>query len=177
MLTVMNKLWLLLFFSLLLFVGGAGAAVYKWVDEDGNTIYSDTPHPDGEEIHQPPVQTYKAHKIPPKVPAPEVAKPVKYEAVEILTPLADESIRENTGEIMVTIGIKPGLQTRWGHRVALYIDGSRFGAPGTTTSFKLQNVDRGSHNLRAAIVNRDNQELFSSDSSTFHLQRAFTKSN
>ena len=99
MLSVMNKLWLTLILCAF-FAAAASAAVYRWVDEDGNTIYSDTPHPDGEEIHQPPVQTYKAQKIPPKAAAPVVAKPAKYEAVEIVTPLADESIRDNTGEVV-----------------------------------------------------------------------------
>ncbi len=107
--------------------------------------------------------------------APRAVQPPKQQAaairyqLQILSPAADEAIRNNAGTVSVTVEAEPALQP--GHFYQLLLDGEPFGAPGEQTSFQLSNVDRGTHQLAVAVVDAQERVLQQSESRSFHLIR------
>jgi len=166
----------LLLTLLFLFVMPATAA-YKWIAPDGSVSFSDhPPHPDAEKVPLPATQTFTPAPIKPQNstanPGAEAEKKVAlYNSVTISSPVHDTTIRDNTGNITVTVAIDPKLLIKQGHKITIELDGA---VVATTTSGQatLGNVDRGSHTLRATIVDANDTALTSSNVSTFHLHRA-----
>jgi len=165
----------LLLTLLSLFVMPASAA-YKWIAPDGSVTFSDhPPHPDAEQVPLSDTQTFTPAPITPAKPTvkpkSEIEESTSYSSITITRPAHDESIRDNAGNITVTVAIDPKLRIKRGHKVTVELDGA---VVATTTSgqITLSNVDRGSHTLRATIVDRDGKTLSSSSANTFHLHRA-----
>ena len=158
---------------LLLFSVSGYADVYRSVDAQGNVIFSDVETEGAEKVVVPETQTLPPLSdgnfkyTPAKQPEAEL-----YTGLEILSPKNEESIRENTGDITVTVSVSPRLAR--GHTLVLYMDGKEV-ATGSGSSFSLTNVDRGSHSLRAVIKDSEDRIRKSSASSTFHLLRFFKK--
>ncbi|MCC7410503.1 MAG: DUF4124 domain-containing protein [Gammaproteobacteria bacterium] len=164
---------LLLLGLALLVATAAHGAIYKWTDGEGNVIYSDQPHPGAEQLEAVGVQTLDTPPLPPPPPAnPEPPKPLPYTELVIGTPANDATLRDNTGNVQVSVRLSPPLQTPFRHALQLYVDGQPYGDPGTTTSFMLVNVDRGRHTLRVAVVDGEGSEVKSSPPSVFQLHRA-----
>jgi hypothetical protein len=164
--------WFILFLAFMVTVG-VSAEVYKWADSEGNIVYSDRPHPGAEELKNLEVQTYPAPKLPSSAPELKPKPFPGYDKVEITSPANDEAIRENTGNVSVSVNLMPDLQTGLGHKLMLLIDGKKV-TEGTATQFQLTNLDRGSHSLQATVIDPSGKEVASSAPSTFHLQRVST---
>ena len=87
--------------------------VYRSVDESGRIIFSDEPSEGAEriEIRKPqsirPLSNGKFNYTPPAAATAPV-----YNAVEITAPKHDEAIRENTGNIAVSVKIEAGVIAR-----------------------------------------------------------------
>jgi len=167
-----------LLLTLLLLFTAPVTAAYKWIAPDGSVSFSDTPpHPDAEQVTLPSSQIFTPTSITPQTPT---TKPVPkknvalYDSVTITQPVHDESIRNNAGNINITVSVKPILQTKLGHQITITVDGK---AVTTNTSGRatLLNVDRGTHTIRASIINNNGITLFSSGESTFHLLRASSR--
>jgi len=161
---------------LLLMLGPAGhglAAVYKWVDEQGNVIYSDQPRPGAEQLKVPPVPTYSAPPLPPRssgAGAPKAEAPA-YTHVSIVQPSHDSTVRNNAGVVVISALLEPPLRTDLGHKIVLSMDGTPIGEPGPSTAIQLSNVDRGTHTLQVSVVDDAGKVLVTSDPSTFHMRR------
>ncbi len=145
------------------------AEVYRSVDENGNVVFTDKPSDGAELIELDELQTIK----PPPVGAfkytPPPAKPKpKYTEVSITSPQDDASIRNNGGNVTVNIATKPVL--RRSDNLVLYLDGKEI-LLGKANAKAFSGLDRGSHQLRAAIKNPDGRILLSSTTVTFHLLR------
>ena len=156
--------------------GMAAAEVYKLVLPDGSVIFSDQPVPGAERIKVPPAQTYKPPPIPVSSPRRSAEKDRKvearhYEELRITTPEDDTPVRENAGNVHIEVALSPALRTAEGHRIVLYMDGEPVAEPGTRTVFDLKNVDRGTHQLQAAILDAQGKPIKTSDPVTFHLLR------
>ena len=98
---------------------------------------------------------------------PAKAKP-KYTEVSITSPQHDAAIRNNGGNVTVNITTKPGLQAN--DHLVLYLDGKEI-MLGKATAKAFSGLDRGSHQLRAAVKDADGRIQLSSSSITFHLLR------
>lgn len=149
----------------------ASAEVYRSVDKDGNVVFSDEASPDAETVIIPEVQTIP----PPKVGGRYEAPPPKeefYRELLVTSPAHDSTIRDNTGNISVGVSVDPSLQG--GHQLVLYMDGQEVSS-GRQLSFTLNNVDRGTHQLRAVIKDAKGRIVKSSKSSSFHLHRHFKR--
>lgn len=161
---------------LLLLLGPAGpglAAVYKWVDEQGNVVYSDQPRPGAEQVKVPPVSTYPAPPLPPRTAgadAPKAPAPA-YTQVSIVQPSHDSTVRNNAGVVVISALLEPPLRSDLGHQIVLSMDGEPVGEPGPTTAIQLSNVDRGTHTLQVSVVDDAGEVLASSEPSTFHMRR------
>jgi len=148
------------------------AAVYSYTDADGNRVFTDRPAGQAvEEVRLKPSNSMPAPAAPAMpVPAPVAAKAavVSYQ-LRILSPAADETIRNNAGSVSVTVQAEPKLQP--GHAYQVLLDGQPFGAPDEQTTFELSNVDRGTHQLAVAVVDAEERVLQRSENQPFHLIR------
>ncbi len=157
---------------LLLIVLPVQAEIYRSVDEDGNVIYSDQELPNGELI---PTPTDNAVTMPrPETSAPveeEEEKPTgNYHSFSITSPEHNAVIRNNAGNITVTLSIDPPLKVGSGDYIRLYLDGEELRSKLTSSNTQLSNIARGTHTLRAELSNASGKTLKSA-SVQFHLKR------
>lgn len=134
----------------------ANQTVWKWVDANGVTHYSDRPVPGATKMELNLGKSSSAANTPAASSSSSSvsttsanAGPV-YRNFEIWKPGSDENITNTGGVVPVEVRIDPVLQP--GHSLFLYLDGRLVeGYPDNTTSFELKEVARGMHTLRAII--------------------------
>lgn len=148
--------------------GSALATVYKWVDENGVTHYSDQPHPKAQELDVKSAQTYQSAGV---TPAPSSttasAQPVTaYRICEVYRPENDE-VFLNTDTVVAKVRTDP--QLRPGDRVAFGLDGKRMQTT-ASNEYSLK-VERGTHALMAVIEDAAGKPLCTSGSVTFHVRQ------
>ncbi len=165
----------ILFLGLVVAVGAAHAgSIYKYTLSNGDVVYSDKPPPadQGEEVKLEPLQSFSLPPAPPledsteKEDEPETAG---YEAFKVTTPTNDATIRDNGGNVRVSLSLSPGLRS--GHSIEVMMDGQSIGS-GKGTSVTLTDVDRGTHTVQAAVKDNQGKEIARSNSVIFHLKRA-----
>jgi Domain of unknown function (DUF4124) len=143
------------------------ATVYKWVDEDGVTHYSDQPHENAQKVTLAQPQTYKAPKLPAEqpsaAPSPKVTAP--YSSCAIAQP-ANEDTFPNATSVDAAVVTDPAV--RPGDEVVLLLDGSKvanFPPGGGSTT--ISSVNRGTHSLQAIIRDGTGQVVCQSGNITF----------
>ncbi len=173
-------LGLVLALCLALAAAPANAQIYKIVDEHGNVSFTDVPPKDkSAAVQVSPGNTYSAQdaqtapptiKLSPDAEADAEATTFSYERVSIVSPAQDQAIRENSGNLSVTLDISPTYEPSSGHVIQLLLDGRLFES-GTATTLGIENVDRGTHTLTAQVVDPNGQVLAASNPTTFHMMR------
>jgi hypothetical protein len=159
---------------LMLALGTAQAGkIVKYTLPDGQVIYSDKPPPEatsGEEVTVEPLQTFSSRPARPRqdTSAKKAPEPQGYEDFKVTSPTNDATIRDNGGNVRVSLSLTPGLQS--GHSIEVMMDGKAIGS-GNSTSVTLTEVDRGTHTVQAAIKDSDGKEITRSNSVIFHLKR------
>ena len=144
--------------------------VYKQVNPDGTVTYTDKPpSADAKPIVVPKGTEYAPPKLPAFTPSPPKpsAKQFAYDSFAIIAPKEDESIWDNTGNITATVAHEPFLQP--GHRIEFLLDGQSV-AKGEAASHQFLNMDRGTHQITAQIVDSKDR-VIESASVTFHMKR------
>lgn len=165
---------LFLAFITLIAAGAVMAQAYKWVDEDGVVHYSDRPQ-EGAERVQLPSDNARPRPVPtPRAVAPrqeesqsEPAAPFRYDTLIISSPAAEETLWNLEGVLNVTLDLRPGLQP--GHQVRVYFDGESRMMSGT--SFQIEEVYRGVHNLQAEVVDDTGKLMIRSLPNRFYVQQ------
>lgn len=151
----------------------ASAGVYKHVNPDGSIEFTDVPQKIGEDpVEVPPASSYTPPPTPkPAAPTTPTVKQtaVSYESVSITSPAHDSTVRDNEGNISISIGCKPGLQK--GHGFLLMMDDKQVGK-GAQNTFQLKNIDRGSHTFIVQVIDENDKMIIQSTSVTVHLHRA-----
>lgn len=161
----------------------AVAQIYTWKDADGNTIYSDRPHPDAKTIElrptntvQPPPSTSNAQRNDSSGNQSGGSQPGggSYRVLEIASPADDEAIRSNEGTLSLTINTDPPLSG--GHLMRVVMNGELreeavAGNGQPSQQLNLANVARGSHTLAAVVYDARGNVLQSTPAITVHLQR------
>ena len=159
---------------LILAMGAVQAGkVYKYTLSNGDVVYSDKPPPadQGEEIQIEPLQSFTLPPAPPledTTAKKDEPKPVGYEEFKVTNPTNDATIRDNGGNVRVSLSLSPALQS--GHSIEVMVDGRSIGS-GRGTSVTLTQVDRGTHTVRAAVKDSEGKEIARSNSVIFHLKR------
>ncbi len=165
------------------------AQVFKYEDEEGNVVYSDTPPDRGNadsDTSNPDIpteiveisesNTFKNDRQPYISSSDNTnngaLKERDYAPVEIASPKEDESIRENTGNVQIVVAGQSALLP--GHKLQFVLDGNITTLPASGT-FMLTNLDRGTHVVRVDIVDRERKLVLAGSPRTFHLQRFFVK--
>ena len=155
--------------------------IYRWKDAQGNWVISDKPPADGkaEAIELPKPQTY----APPPIdglartlddggtsdtPADTRMKAPK---PHIITPANDSWLDNNVGDAIIRIGLSGPIPD--GHELRVYLDGQILGTG--QTQFSLNNLPRGTHRIRADIVDLKKKKAVRSTESVFYVRRPFIK--
>ena len=152
------------------------AQAYKWVDEDGVTHYSDRPRegaelvelseytrPTGARLYQAPVRSVADDET-----VAQEDEPFKYESLSVASPGPEETLWNIEGVLNVSLALSPGLQT--GHRIRVYFDGQPRLVSGT--SFQVDEVWRGVHNIQAEVIDSTGQLMIRSRTNRFYVQQS-----
>ncbi|WP_455923092.1 DUF4124 domain-containing protein [Pseudomonas putida] len=147
------------------------AEVYTYVDAQGNRVYTDKPHANATRIDVRPSNAISATPVPPPAPARKRPKkqPEHYEMLRILIPEPDASINDAAGNMIVTINSDPTLMAGHGYRVLM--DGNVVAGPAVSPVFQLKNIDRGTHQLAAEIVDDQETVIERTPAQPFHMHR------
>lgn len=152
------------------------ATVYKWVDANGVTHYSDQPNPQATAVEVQGAQSYGSSNssaattsAPTSSPAADAPPEPAYSECVLYQPENDE-VFQNTSVVSASIRISPDLQP--GHRIAVALDGRRQeNVVATPTEFTLRDVERGTHTLFFAVEDRQANQLCRSSVVTFHVRQ------
>lgn len=147
------------------------AKVYKYTDDSGNTVFTDEPVKGAEELDVQPVPTIPA--IIPKVdtaPATETEAEFSYNKMTIILPGDGEHFVNNGGEVTVQVALSPALRNT--DKLQLFFNGSAYGEPKRTNTFKLSNLDRGEYAAYVAAIDNKGKEVGKSDTVTFYVKRS-----
>jgi hypothetical protein len=160
-------------FTLMLLVAvPAAAQMYKWVDRNGVTHYSDRPAPGAERIEIQPAQTFSAPR--PSTPArgaragADPNQPFRYDNCAISSPANDE-VFLNVQRVSASWQFTPAL--RPGDTVRVVLDGQL--VPGLTESAQSVTFDpivRGTHTLQITALDEEGRTACES-SVTFHVRQ------
>lgn len=156
------------------------AEAYTWTDEEGVVHYSDRPMPGSKRIE---LQESATNRSRPSAALasrdrdsnssdtttaeePETG-PFRYESIEVSSPASEETLWNIGGELSVSVNLTPALKQ--GHQVRVYFDGTPQVVTGT--SFQLQEVHRGVHNLQAEVIDETGKLMIRSRPSRFYVQQ------
>ncbi len=148
------------------------AELYKGLDEDGNVYYSDTPINSSEKFTPPSLSVMDAPKVPPKEEVIEIEEPpaeYKYTAFSIAAPKNNETIW-NEPQLMVSLNLKPALNTAEGDNIWLLMDGKPLIKKSRNLSLPIGRADRGSHTLQAQIKNKKGKVVKRTKTITVHIK-------
>lgn len=168
---------------LLLCAAPAWAAIYRWTDAQGNIHFSDKPHPGARKVeHLPQLDTYSA---PPQAlsrgasgqsSAAKIAHD-RYRTLRVVAPQPKQTFRSAQRTIRVSVRSQPSLQARRGDRFVYYLDGHKIAGPTAANSVVLHGINRGTHNISAAVVNAKGRELVRAVPVTVYMKPPIVKRN
>ncbi len=156
--------------SILFVAGSVLAEAYRWVDDDGIVHFSDKPHPGAEQIELPSdnqVASRVRYSRPQAAPTSADTEAFKYQNLAVASPAAEETLWNIEGVLSVTLDLSPVLQG--GHQVRVYFDGNPRIVQGT--SFQIEEVYRGVHNLQAEVVDATGKLMIRSAMNRFYVQQ------
>jgi len=146
---------------------------YRWVDDEGVVHYSDKPHEGAERFILPSDNRAPPRQQPAPAPTrasnqqPEPPAAFEYASITVASPAAEETLWNIEGVLSVSLDLQPALQT--GHQVRVYFDGNQQLVSGT--SFQIQEVYRGVHNLQAEVIDATGQVMIRSAPNRFYIQQ------
>ena len=151
------------------------AQAYRWVDDDGVVHYSDRPEPGAERVVLPKANTTTVRRYGTPAAAsnagdeqaPANTAAFRYESLSVASPGAEETLWNIGGVLSVSLSLSPGLQP--GHQVRVYFDGSPQVVQGT--SFQIQEVYRGVHNIQAEVLDQNGRLMIRSQPNRFYVQQ------
>ncbi|TEW54208.1 DUF4124 domain-containing protein [Psychromonas sp. RZ22] len=157
----------------------ADTKIYHWVDENGNSHFSDTAVPGTEQItadnkNLVSAEALKADSTAKKNSGSVVKaeKGIEYQA-EIISPQNDMAIRSNEGTLEIHVKITPEKTNT--QRLQLILDGEALGSPQISPTIRALNVDRGTHQIQVQLLGAKDKILATTQIVTVHLQRVSIK--
>jgi hypothetical protein len=131
----------------------SAATVYKWVDENGVTHYSDQPHPGAQKITVEAAQTYRSSagqvRGPPQPPPPKPGPATPNYTCAVNRPAAQEMF-QNTDVVPANVHVEPAL--RASDHLIVTLDGAPVPANvAPDADFSLTGVFRGGHQLSVRV--------------------------
>lgn len=154
-----------------------GANVYRWVDADGVTHYSDQPHAGAERItitvSKPAGKPAASAGASQRNAGDGAGKPpvptVGYQSLVVTSPTQEQVLWNIEGQLQVSAAVQPAL--RDDDSLVFTLDGrTQKAAPGSTQA-KFSEVYRGEHNLAVDVVDGSGKSLMSSAPVTFFVRQ------
>ena len=153
-------------------VVASAATVYKWVDENGVTHYSDQPHENAQKVTVQAPQTYSAShdlysssQTAPKAPASSYT-------CSVAQPTNDQTF-QNTSTVSFAAEANPAPTN--GDQVVLLLDGAKVpNFPSSGGAVTLDSVDRGQHTVQAVVQDSTGKPVCQSTPVTFTVLQAST---
>ena len=146
--------------------------VYHWLDEKGVNHFSDTAIPNAEEIqvnnqnlllNNPTDNKEKTAPITTDTPN------IEYKAT-ITAPINDNTIHSNDGNIDIQVTTTPAKEDE--QKLQLFLDGQAIGEPQISTTIRALNIERGTHQLQANLLDKAGNLLAETQIVTIHLLKA-----
>ena len=147
------------------------AEAYMWTDEEGVVHYSDRPEPGatiidlGERSHSRPQPTTTS--TPTTAPESSEQTAPGYTSIQITSPGPEETLWNIEATLNVSLVLTPALMP--GHQVRAYFDGTPQIVSGT--SFQLDEVYRGVHNLQVEVIDANGKLMIRSLPNRFYVQQ------
>lgn len=152
------------------------AAIYQQTDKNGNTVYSDTPlNHNAEKVILPSISEVRSSSgqantsvsmIQPQTPFSTKESIKKPYIVFSITSPENETTFHNQPVIPVIIKLEPELQK--GDKIQLVLDGAPQGPAVASTTLALLQVNRGTHQLSATLLD-NNQAIKQSNTITLYI--------
>ena len=161
------------FIILLTIFGITHAEMYKWVDEKGNTHFSDRPVAEGAKTYTPPpIPTVPAAGPAGQLPPTRQATTgTVYKSIAVVEPKNDQVFTPDLADsVTVSVQMNPSTISDPEHQIVLYINGKEH-AKGLQRSFTLTDLPRGTYTAQAAVITKKKKKLISSETISFHIQR------
>jgi len=157
------------------------AALYRYVDEHGDVVYTDRPVPGAEPVSPGTITVVPAPPAP-KVeieldlgdggqPASRGASQEKALTVRVLSPRPDEGVRANDGRVPVEVAVEPRPRRGVRLRYRALLDGQPSGPVSDAPRWVLSDVSRGTHTLEVVVLDENGREVARSTPVTFHVLR------
>lgn len=150
------------------------AEVYKKVTPSGEVIYSDVRTQGAKQLNVPEPQTYTPPPLPVAVNSSLEQKEDKalYSSFVIDSPVNEETIRDNLGNVPVLLTLEPKLIAKDGHRIQYFLDGKLHGRKTVDMQKTMVNVDRGEHTLSAVVIDQSGAPIISTTPVTVFVHRS-----
>ena len=166
----------LLISALLLAATAAHAGkIYKWVDEDGNVLYTDQPRKGAREIKiaaSPPTSPARAPQAVPRQAGSLLSREedsFKYTSLTLSAP-DENTIRDNAGNVVVGLDVVPDMVGARGDHIRLTLDAHPLDSDYYPPQVTLAGLDQGAHVLQATVIDKDGQVLIRSEPLEFYLK-------
>jgi hypothetical protein len=143
------------------------ATVYKWVDENGVTHFSDQPHENAQKVQVKEPQTFKAPPVRPSASsgAQREQRSNSYSVCDVVSPGHDETL-PNAYSVTAAVQVSP--QPHDGDQLVLLLDGAPVrGFPPGGGQMTITDLERGSHTLQAVVRDPNGKPLCQSSNVTF----------
>lgn len=149
--------------------------IYKTVDEDGRVTYSDKPprqQKKADKAELPPVNSMERIEKPrpsprDSVPASQNEQAIDYQ-LNLASPEQDAQVPPGQRDLVIRVELNPPLAPE--HQLAYYMDGEEI-ARGRDSQYRIEEIFRGTHQIRVAILDQTGQTLRTSDTRRVHVHR------
>ncbi len=157
--------------GMMLSLAAAPQEIYRWVDKDGVVHYADQPgSPDAERVQIARSNEYEATPSESGDVATHDQSPAPppYAYLIITQPTQDQVFFGADVSITVTAALGGTLQPD--HTLAIFLDGNSVPTDGGGSAL-LPNMERGTHLLRASVLDQNGAPLISTKEIAFHVRQ------
>lgn len=151
--------------------------LYKWVDKNGNTHFTDEPVEGAQEIEMKEVPTTQMKPVSfPQIAPSQLeteggknnsAQSDTYQTLELVEPQNNGVVRNNGGAITFKAVVEPSLNPE--HNIRFFIDGQLLKNPNNSLSVSVDQVEFGPHSANIVIVDKQGRQLQVSKNINFQL--------
>tara|TARA_B110000196_G_scaffold97870_1_gene85025 strand:- start:342 stop:872 length:531 start_codon:yes stop_codon:yes gene_type:complete len=147
--------------------------IYREVNDKGVPTFSDHAMPGSEPItlRKPSIfndTTYQQNQL--KRRSDDSLTPMKIDySLLVTSPLDDSVVRDNAGNLNLTISISPSVQS--GHSAELLMDGTKIRNVHGNGIIALTNVDRGTHAFKIRIIDKEGNVVTDGPSNKISILR------
>lgn len=161
----------LLLVPCLLAASQSDAEIYRWVDAEGQTHFSDRRPADPHvQILVPETGAPPAEATPEDAPQDEAPDPGPYRVLDILTPADGAVLEQPTDDLAITLSIDPPPIV--GHRLELLLDGAPIALDAGTTRWQINGVGFATHELQVQVLDTAEAVIARTPTHQVELRRA-----